>query len=100
MQKVPIYFIYSEGCEDCAAMLSAISSVTQNFSVPCDLVKMLYTDKKAVAIAAECGVADLPCCIIGEGKSRLTFVGKKYSESAIAQAIEIIWNRQQKTKTK
>jgi hypothetical protein len=96
MQKVPIYFIYSEGCTDCAAMLAAIVAVTQQMIVPCDIVQMLYSDKKAITIAAECGVDDLPCCIIGEGKSRLTFVGKKYSEEAIAQAIEIIWRRQQK----
>jgi hypothetical protein len=93
MGKIPIFFIYAEGCNDCDGMQNAITAVTQSLIVPCEIIRMKYTEKKAIEIASDCGIEELPCCIIGEGKNRFAFAGKKYTESSIAQAIEEIWSQ-------
>ena len=96
MKEVNLFFIYAPKCKHCKTMEIAIESAVERSKIPCNIKKMLYTNRTAIKIASKNGIDDLPGLVVGiKGGS---FCGSDYDEERIVKAILKESNSWKKTK--
>ena len=83
MLKIP--FIYADDCDDCKRMKTFLKIATMNSGFECEVIGYNSNTEKAIEIAIEYGVEDIPACIIGDK----VFFGKNgFTYEAIFEAVK------------
>lgn len=96
MKEVNIFFIYAPKCKHCKQMEITLESAVERSKIPCNIKKLLYTNKVAVNIAVNNSIDDLPGIVVGATGG--SFCGDDYDEERILKAIEKSWAKQKKKK--
>ena len=86
MNKVQIFFIYAEECQDCDDAKRAIGAAIQETDVNCEVKMFNCEERVAINIAIKNDISDLPACIIGNGIA--VFQGKNFSKDDIIKALQ------------
>ena len=89
---IHIVFIYAKDCKDCRDMKSILEQAMwdSHANGNIDFKEYESEDEKAVDVAIETGIDDIPGCSIG----RKLFVGKdSYTYDSMLAAIEEAWNQ-------
>lgn len=92
MKELVIYFIYAEDCKDCDDMRDTITDAIDNSSYEkskCKIEEINSSTDKAIEIALDNDIDDLPACVIGT----FSFCGKTgYDYDSILDAVEKTWD--------
>jgi len=84
-KELVIYFIHAEDCKDCDDMENTIKQAICNSKNKCKIEEIDSSTDKAIEIALENNIDDLPACVIGS----FSFCGKNgYDYNSILNAIE------------
>ena len=84
-KELVIYFIHAEDCKDCDDMENTINRAICNSKNKCKIEEIDSSTDKAIEIALENNIDDLPACVIGS----FSFCGKNgYDYNSILNAIE------------
>jgi len=84
-----IIFIYADDCIDCKRMETFLKQSIKESKKEIDIVYVNSETKKAIEIAVEYGIEDLPACVIGDS----TFFGKDgFTYDDILDAINVYVN--------
>lgn len=91
LKELIIYFIYAEECKDCEDMRSTIAIAISHSSYDkgkCTIEEINSSTDKAIEIALDNDINDLPACVIGG----FSFCGKDgYDYDSVLNAIEKTW---------
>jgi hypothetical protein len=80
-----IYLIYAPDCKDCDQMRAAIHRAIQECSINCPIEEIDSSNERAIDIAIDNNIDDLPACVIGN----FSFCGKNgYTYQDIKSSIE------------
>lgn len=83
---VKIVLIHSDKCEKCdyaeKVIQKAIKEVERQ-RIKCSILKMIYSNKKAIDIAIDHDIEEIPACVIGSK----VFVGTDFYVEEIKNAI-------------
>lgn len=92
IKELVIYFIFADECKDCDDMRDALREAIENSSyekAKCTIEEINSETDKAVEIALDNDIDDLPACVIGN----FSFCGKNgYDYDAILNALEKTWD--------
>jgi len=96
MKEVKLFFIYAQNCPHCKEMEISMESAVERSKIPCNITKLLYTNKVAINIAINNSINDLPGLVVGSNGG--SFCGDDYSEERILGAIQKVAKSWKKTK--
>lgn len=80
-----VLFIYADRCRDCKKMEKFILKAIDELKLNVDVDYINSEDEKAIDVAIEKGIEDIPACVIGEN----VFFGKRgFSYELISDALK------------